>query len=338
MKWLESWLTTYFFWRLYKKYSRTGWALVCRTPLLNLAFPDDSVQYFLCSFARGDRVRLVGSVPPRHLVAYSAFTVYDTKGVPIASLYDNEWPTRGGRYEIVVGRHMKVPSSSSYYCIIMRLYMAQSQSPLRLDLTPSLIVRRANDECEETLPELSVENIVENSEAVGQQVLSFLSKRAIPAFSTKQAFYAPKSSEMASFFVNQNAVYMIAAPGPDRVLCVTGERYSRVGRDHDIRFMGFMACNLKTTATDASVGWALLPRHYRLWVAYSEKEARDAGYPGGSSEPLLLWKRSNAFPILVYREVRVDHRGLIAVTQQEDRRIEAPECQRIMGRFYPRVE
>lgn len=336
MRWIESWLTTYFFWRLYKHYSKQGWALVCKIPLLNIAFPDTSVQYFVCSFPREDKVRLVGSLPPRHLVAYSALTVYDTQGVPVASLYDNEIKTnKDGKYQLRMGCDLKIPPSSSYYCIILRLYMTDPHSPLRADLTPSLVVD-SDFQCQQTLPEVRVQDMAKNSETVEEKVVGFLSRRTLPQFSGLQPFYTPPSSEMASFFVNKNAVYMVAVPdSPSGVLCVTGERYTKIGRGHDIRFVGFMACNLQSTATDSSIGWMDLPVHYRLWVAKSENEARAAGYKG--NDTLLLWKRTNKFPVLIYREVRVDQKGLLSVTQREDRRIEPAECKKIMGRFYPRV-
>jgi hypothetical protein len=337
MRWIESWLTTYFFWRLYKHYSKQGWALVCKIPLLNIAFPDTSVQYFVCSFPRDDRVRLVGKLPPRSLVAYSALTVYDTQGVPVASLYDDEIKVnKDGKYDLRMGCDLKIPPSSSYYCIIMRLYMADPHSPLRADLTPSLLVMDSGSPCQQTLAEVSVKDMAKNSETVEEKVVGFLSRRTLPQFSGKQSFYAPASSEMASFFVNKNAVYMLAVPDSrSGVLCVTGERYAKIGRDHDIRFVGFMACNLESTATDSSIGWMALPINYRVWVAKSENDARRAGYKG--NDPLLLWKRTNKFPVLVYREVRVDHRGLMSVTQQEDRKVEPLECKKIMGRFYPLV-
>lgn len=343
MKWIESWLTTYFFWRLYKKFSGNGWALVCKTPLLNIAFPDDSVQYFVCSFPREAYVCLVGSPPPRDLVAYSALTVYDTHGLPVSSLYDNQW----AHYKngIVMGRDLALPPSS-YYCLILRLYMTSPRpksplrlsplrlSPLRLDLCPSLVTTM-DDGCEQTLSDISVRTIVENSEHVQEKVVDFLSKRALPVFDGQaQQFYAPASSEMARFFVNENAAYMIAVPNPhQRVLCVTGQRYPKIGREHEVRFTGFMACNFKTTATDSSIAWENLPVHYRIWVAFSEREARLAGYT--EEDALLLWKPSNGWPIVVYREVRVDHKGLLR--RATDRKVEASECRKLMGRFYPRV-
>jgi hypothetical protein len=330
MKWIESWFTTYFFWRLYREYSQKGWAVVCKIPLLNIAFPDDSVQYFLCSFAREDKVRLLGTLPPENLVAYCSFTVYDTMGVPTDSLFDDQiTTTQEGRYEITLGSDLKIPSSS-YYCIIMRMYMLSFPSPLELEYTPSLIM---DTDCQQILGHVSMKDLVHNSQTIEEKAVGFLSRRQLPSLTEKQPFYAPPSSEMASFFVNANATYLLATPDPEeKVLCVTGRRPTAIGRHENIRFVGFMACNLQTTATDASVSWKNLPVHYRVWVAFSEASARSAGYHG--KDPLLLWKKNNAFPVLVYREVRVDGKG---VKSQSEVKMDASACKKIMGPYYPTV-
>jgi hypothetical protein len=67
-----------------------------------------------------------------------------------------------------------------------------------------------------------------------------------------------------------------------------------------------MTANCSTTATDNSIEFSNFilnqKNEYTLYAAFDEKTAIEHGYDS-SIHNLILWKPTNAIPILVYRAV-----------------------------------
>lgn len=335
MDWIHRLQTRFFFWRLYRRFKGKGWSVACKSPdLLNVAFPDRSVQYVIASFDRSDRVRLTGRIPLAAVAVYTSLTLYDTSGTPVASLYDDQLASLHQRYEdrykVILGQDLPIPSTS--YCLIFRVYFATPQKRLRLDLLPTLWVRDKDQW--ERLPKTPASEIQRVSRGLTDEITSFLARRSLPNI-REHAFFLPSTDKTARFFANRDAIYMVASPKASRVMRISGTFPSQIGRTQGIRYVGFMACDLATTRTDASIGHNDLPRRYRVWVAATRTEAIAHGMR--PHEPLLLWSPTTTVPIVVYREVRVNGKGLFSLTPTT-RRVSSTRCKAIMKTHFPLIE
>ena len=144
------------------------------------------------------------------------------------------------------------------------------------------------------------------------------------------------SSSFSSFFVNLWEQWRQGRRDPrthlrSMVLIINGQLPPP--SSSSIWYIGFMACNYRSTETDDSIGWHSLRSsfsrnqdndgeeekdrgdgkerggggHYRIFVAFSVTEALRHGYqPARQTHHLLLWNPSNQYPIVVYREVNTD--------------------------------
>lgn len=333
MEIFRHWLTRFFFQRLYHRYINKGWTIVCKSPdLLNIAFPDRSVQYYISSFIRESRVELRGNLPPPSKVNFFSITLYDTLGLPVSSLIDSNIRSRFGRdeYRLKIGEDL-LTSDDSTYCIIVRFYVNDPlDQELHFEWLPDIIVDQ--NDCRDELDKVPYPVLLQRTERVNQEILRFLSRRAL-TFLSEHFFFVPSMKQMVSLFINNDARYMIAYPKRHKVIRIDGILPPNISSRHVLRFVGFMACNMRTTQTDDSSH--SLSNRYVVWVAYSVKSACIFGYdPTHPSHHLLLWQKSNTTPIIVYREVRTDRRGIFSISNETER-ISATECRRLMGKYYP---
>lgn len=324
--------TRLFFWRMYQKYRHRGWCIVSKMPeLLNVAFPDASVQYFVSSFSFHDGVRLVGTLPSGQDVLYTSITTYDTLGNPVGSLFDDQIVCdKKNQYVILIGRDIKKPNTWSY-SIVLRVYTRHPSKSLNVQMLPSLYILDKGSWCRLSQP--NILSIMQETQSIQRILLKSLSTKHTHR-SVGHSFFLPPRSKIQHFFVNTNAVYLVVFPRRNRVLQIDGVLPENIGRDFSRRYISFMACNLDTTQTDESIGFTLLDRFYRIWVAYSRQDAEKFGYSPG--DHLLLWRAETLAPVLVYREVRTDNNGLSRLALEENG-ASSQRCARVMGQYYPKV-
>ena len=127
-------------------------------------------------------------------------------------------------------------------------------------------------------------------------------------------------------FPNDDAEYLIAFPKTKITLI-------KIRTEHfcpeDFRFIGFMASNYKTTATDSSISLEKSNQEYRIWVCYLDDVCK---LDILDNDIILNWNNSNQYPILVYREVRIKKEGL----QILENEIGPDQLRTIMN--YPEIE
>jgi uncharacterized membrane protein len=76
---------------LYRRYYYQLWPIVSESPqLLNVAFPDFSVRYYVMSFPKGATITLKGTIPSS--LRFWSVTLYDTTGTSIESWNDTLYP------------------------------------------------------------------------------------------------------------------------------------------------------------------------------------------------------------------------------------------------------
>jgi len=313
MSFLRSVFLKRFFSKLYQTYQNQGWAVIAKAPTyLNVALPDFSVQYLIASFRRNDDVFIKGTIPK---AAYVSLVVYDTSGKPQS--YRSLDRTRSLSFSMKMGTDLPYPPTKDY-AIIFRIY--QLQEPFTY---PSIFINGSK------IKPLYKSTIYANSLQISSQIVSILSKTLQLHISSSQPFFKPIHSQTRGLFINPDAVYLVASPSVSRVLRITGELPARTS---SLCFVGFMSCNLTTTETDDSIGWDHLPSTYRIYVSDSFEKAVTKGYDPNKDQ-LLLWKQTNSLPIVVYREVNLEHKDLFLLESDQWQ-----EAKRIMKSSYPNIE
>ena len=302
-----------FFTRLYQTFQNQGWSVIAKAPTyLNVALPDFSVQYIIASFQRKDEVYIRGIIPK---ASYVSLVVYDTFGLPQSYLYLDR--TKSVSFTMKMGIDLPFPSTNEY-AIILRIY--QLQEPFTY---PSIFVNQKK------IKPLLKSTLYENSLKISSEIIDILSRTLHLKISMSQKFFKPVHSQTRGLFINPDAVYLVSSPNESRVMCVSGHLPPR---NSSLCFVGFMACNLTTTETDDSIGWDDLDSTYRIYVSHSIEKAIEKGYDP-NQDKLLLWKDSNPSPILVYREVNLEHNGIFNLQSEKWQ-----EAKRIMKSFYPEIE
>jgi hypothetical protein len=293
---------------MYFKFLHKGWSVIAKAPkYLNVALPDFSVQYILASFMHTDHVVLRGQVP---LASYVSLTIYDTYGLPSSSVQ----LTFKKNFEITVGKDLQKPDSF-LYVIIFRIYQAREEIIFpTIELNKNLI------------KQLSISKIHQNSKTITNQIVAQLSKNLDLSIEKGLCFFLPVNANMSGLFINKDAIYLIGTPAGADVIKITGILPPKT---KNTCFIGFMACNLKTTATDSSIGWDDLEKNYTIYVAFEKKKAMQYGFDP-IKDKFLQWNKDNALPVIVYREVQIKHSGLFQLESNKWQ-----DAKKVMGIYYP---
>ena len=308
---MKNLITTFIFNYIYRKYRGKYFPVISQAPkYLNFAFPDDSILYYIHSTKTP--ILLCGTIP-RDKIHFWSISVYNTDGIVTQHWDDSNFKET---YELYV----KIDSSS---CVILRFYLKEQY------IGKSML---------EYLPKISPEpqKITQKERFQNSKQISLLLTHQSRFFRKKSTFmysqfFYPSIQQEQHLFPNDNARYCIAHPIHGfQYIKITGTLPSKIGQPHSLRFISFMLGNLDTTATDTSISFEELPKHYTIWIAF-EKNKNIVSEKASPNEPILLWKNSNTNPLLVYRAVRMDASFLFhSENNAEKTKLE-------MKGFYPRV-
>jgi uncharacterized membrane protein len=310
--------------RLYKKYRNQKWPLVSSAPyLLNFAYPDFNVKYYIMTFSKNTNILLTGTIPSD--LNYWAITIYDTSGIVINHWNDSMFTDR--YYKIMVNSHTNI-------CAIVRYYNKSiNQNELQLPTTlPHISVEN------KTLKEVDEKQITMNSknlETFLYKYFSKLQKKYNFLNVDIHQFFLGNPNALQALYPNADAMYLMAFPKKTNVICIEGKLPPKIGYPHNIRFIGFMACNLSTTATDNSINFMDLQSSYKLWVAYSSEDAVQYGY-NSKTDSILLWNKENQNPIIVYRQVQIKNTGLF-IFKKATMNISGDVIESVMLDYYPKM-
>jgi hypothetical protein len=329
---------------LYKQYASKGWALCCNPPeVFNVAMPDLSVCYFVASFKSNDDFILEGIVPHSSIYRYLSFTLYDTNGLPYDKKNDIDFfrsATENKKGEMIykLGTAtdsntilIKKPNRGSYYCLVLRWYRTQKVSSVQELKLPTIRLIPQN-----TLPSritsITYDEIHYNSVNLTEQFIKIVKRRNLRQINDCGSFLYPYYAGLNGLFPNKDASYMIVSLGKTSSNGIIEGKLpkSHIGNRHAIRFIGLMVCNYLTTETDSSVSDEVLPPSYRIFVSSSLEDATKHGYNKKDFDHLLLISPNNIHPVIIYREVRVDGKGLHLMTSNS-----IEEAKQVLGDSYP---
>jgi len=305
---------------LYRRYYYQLWPIVSESPqLLNVAFPDFSVRYYVMSFPKGATITLKGTIPSS--LRFWSVTLYDTTGTSIQSWNDTLYPN--STYDIRF-------TTTQMCAMIVRYYTTTTTSS---DFLPTVAVAGRG-----SLSTVSNTRVTANSDQL-QSLLYKSCKRQAKKYNFKNVdtyqFFLGDPGSMQMMFPNSNAMYLLAFPTSTNVIKIKGVLPPSIGRTHNVRFVGFMASDLNTTRTDDSIGDSKLSTNYILYVAFSKKDAAKYGYKEG--DPILLWDKStNTRPVVIYRQVQIDQSGLFTLSDAASN-INGLAIKTIMGSYYPTI-
>lgn len=314
-------LFQYFVKNLYRKYEPYYFPIMSKPPkFLNYAYPEFSVQYFLTTFSKNETVTITGIIPKTKLNFYS-ITLYEKNGLPYYSKNDyNIHITKEDDKFIFYQERLTILDTSA---LIVRFYVKNEYNNENFYYyLPDISPIKKND----------FENMEKNSIEVGTILQNRIEEQnnVNSDFLKNTLFFKPSREKLNNLFPNANAEYLIAFPKTFvSIIRIKTEKFTK----DDFRFIGFMASNYKTTATDSSVSLEVGEKEYKIWVCY-QKDLNIilSHFSYNNSDLILCWNDENRYPILVYREVRIQKKGLqkINMETKED------ELRKIMN--YPEIE
>lgn len=316
---LKNIFTRLYFYRLYYRYAHKGWSVISKAPkYLNLALPDYSVIYILASFFTYDRVFITGKLP---IASYVSLVVYDTLGLPYSYIHlTPENCDKNLNFNISINDTLRIPKSL-LFCIILRVYEPDNKN----FAFPTIFVNHFK------IQNILIKKIYDNTVQIQNDIKMIITKKLDLSIVPNAKFFNPILTKKIGLFINPDAIYLVGSPSvKNKVILIKGKlpTYNSYPK---ISYIGFMACNLTTTETDSCVGWKELPNEYKIYVAFSKRDAKRFGY-NSQNHHLLLWSLKNEKPIIVYRQVQVQHTNIFYMDSSDWK-----DAKNIMGHYYPKI-
>ncbi|NQZ99376.1 MAG: hypothetical protein HRU01_22950 [Myxococcales bacterium] len=318
---------------VYKLYHGSAWNILARasdnwsTNSLNIAMPDFSVEYWVTAFEKDTTATLTGSFP--EWARYAALTAYGTDGMPFASV---NMVDQGADRTFTT----TFTSTESDFVVLARVYRSKSHPDGLTDAEKFAV----------SVDGQAWKIASETKARVNGKILEWPIQYAVGNALTKQMtserdmqMFRPAEASLPGVFPNEDARYMITYPTLEGGKCAVF--HGRVpaaasGRE----FYGFMAVEMKSTATVASLsdedlgGWGSA---YTVFACRDEADARGAGYDAADASHHLLLAGDVKVPGVILRDLNTAAgQGLKATDKWAAKGQVTPEqCQSVLGKAYP---
>jgi hypothetical protein len=318
---------------VYKLYHGSAWNILAhasdnsRTNSLNIAMPDFSAEYWVTAFEKDTTATLTGSFPK--WARYAALTAYGTDGLPFASV--NMVDQSAGRTFTTA-----FTSIESDFVVLARVYRTKSH-PGSLAQAEKFAV---------SVDGKAWKIASETKARLNGKILEWPIQYAVGKALAKQMtserdmqMFRPADASLPGVFPNEDARYMITYPALEGGKCAVF--HGRVPEAASGRgFYGFMAVEMKTTATVASLsdedlgGWGSA---YTVFACRDEADARRAGYDVADASNHLLLAGDVKVPGVILRDLNTAAgQGLKATDTWATKGQVTPEqCQSVLGEAYP---
>jgi hypothetical protein len=318
---------------VYKLYRGSAWNILAhasdnsRTNSLNIAMPDFSVEYWVTAFEKDTTATLTGSFP--EWARYAALTAYGTDGLPFASV--NMVDQGAGRTFTTT-----FTSTESDFVVLARVYRTKSH-PGSLTEAEKFSV---------SVDGKAWKIASETKARLNGKILEWPIQYAVGNTLAKQMtserdmqMFRPADASLPGVFPNEDARYMITYPALEGGKCaVFRGRVPEAASGRE--FYGFMAVEMKTTATVASLsdedlgGWGSA---YTVFACRDEADARRAGYDAPDASHHLLLAGDVKVPGVILRDLNTAAgQGLKATDKWATQGQVTPEqCQSVLGEAYP---
>ncbi len=313
---------------LYLTFRNQNWPVLSSidsTPkILDIAFPDKAIVYYVASFTKNEIVELSGNIPDSSLAYFWSLTIYDSSGAPVkvwnyldqgfTGLTFYQYTSETGKIlqrplTIGPGKAFDYEPTTDVYCIVQRIYK-KTDFTIYPNYVPTITLKPNT----ENLKEVTTRQRIFNSEVIqfllwGAFDLKFSSKTPQELYPNinNYEFFLPSINQTNLAFPNSSAKYLVTFPESSNVIRVKGKIPQNVGYKENVIFISYMAGNQNLTSTDNSISFTDLKTdedgNYILYAAYSKEEAALYGYDP-SKYNLVTWdKLTNTFPMLIFRVV-----------------------------------
>jgi len=347
---------------LYRKYFYQEWPIVSSVGKekddnkLNTGFPDFSNIYYIASFEKKNQVVLEGKVPDN--ILFLSLTLYNNKGEAIYSIDDkNLYQDTEKTYRVEIKKNIisynKISDDieeklSETYCIIYRVYRTKKTLPIYPEYVPTIKIEgkdiidvdnnsrmKDSNKLQDLVYKLSESKFKgiykTNTVDIDESLENYFKKINI------NEFFLPAKSQLSLVFPNHYSDHLLAFPKKSRVMKITGKLPEDIGMNQKIRYIGFMACNFITTATDNCISYEDLKNKFSIYVSFTEEDAVKFGYKD-TEDKLLLWNKENNVPVVVFR-VLFEGKDVMFPSIDNTRHIYAgKELKKLNNKYYPNVE
>ena len=348
---------------LYREYLYKKWPIVSSVGkdqddnILNTGFPDYSNIYYIASFEKKNKVVIEGKVPDN--ILFFSLTLYDNKGEVIYSIDDKDlYQETEKTYKIQIENNTISYNNksediekklSNTYCIIQRVYRTKKTPTIYPDYVPTINIKGIE------VTDVNNESRIEYSNKL-QSLLYKLSEYKFKSIHKMNIvdideslenyfkkinineFFLPAKSQLNLVFPNHYSDYLIAFPNESRVMKITGKLPDNIGMNQNFRSINFMTCNFITTATNDSISHEDLEKTYRIYVSFTKEDAEQNGFQENSGDKLLLWKKENDVPVVVFR-VLFEGKDVMFPTINNTKTIYAgKQLKKLNNQYYPNVE
>lgn len=313
---------------VYKYFLHESWPIVSKTDkdetILNIAYPDKNIAYYVASFSVKNNISLKGKIPENSEMYFWSLTIYREDGSIYQSINDTQ--VNGKEYVINIGNSntgsftsndskMLKPPIGDTYCVIQRVYKKNIMFRLFPDYIPNIIVNDGQVQ----VKEVDIAERIENSSML-QSIFTKLFTKKFERINVSKffkvdinKFFLPADSEMSLVFPNPFAKYLMVFPNDNsNVIKIQGILQDNIGiSNNNCRYVSFMTSSFYTTSTDNSISFEEIrtnsDKEYILYAGFTEDDAKKTGYDSKEeNHNLLLWKKGNMKPVLVYRLVSTE--------------------------------
>lgn len=288
----------FFLKRIYKQNLGYYFPIFSKAPkYLNFAYPDFSIQYFIMSLPANKTIYLEGTIPYEKIYFWSC-VLYGTDGTPYFHITDKNVPKN---YSFKI-------TTNQISSLIIRFY-----------------AKDENDDFYSFLPKikpefqtLSVNSRTQKTKKYSKLLENIISKRynnISQELLDRHEFFLPGTKRRGNLFVNPNAIYLCSfTPKKSSIAKIT----LTVPHNSIYRYIGFMVSNYTTTATDASIHVSKYKK-ITLWICQKKNQDKLDKYGFNKNKDLtLFWKNSNKYPIIVYRLVMSNKKGIMKLNHKEN--------------------
>ena len=352
---------------IFRKYLKKEWPIISsvskdeKNNTLNTGFPDFSCVYYIASFEKKNKVELDGEVPDN--ILFLSLSLYNNMGEVIYSvddknLYQNtNQNTKKNNYKVKIEDN-KISYNeiskdigeklSDTYCIIYRLYKNVDTTTNDLNFIPKINIK------DEVIVGVNDESRMKDSNKL-QDLIYRLSKnkfkKIIPTNTVDMneslknyflkininEFFLPAQSQLSLVFPNHYSDYLIAFPNESRVMKITGKLPEKIGMNQKIRYLGFMTGNFITTATDDCISYEDLKNKFSIYVSFTKEDAGKYGYKD-TEDKLILWKKENNCPVVVFRILFQDKDVMFPSIDNKRKIYAGTQLKKLNIKYYPNVE
>lgn len=270
----------------------------------NIAFPDYYSIYIVSFLPSQQKIDFTSFKNTKYLLF--SITLYDYTGKIIDS-YDD------------VNETKNIYITSQCCMSIIRLY---SNEPIK---TFDNILLENNN--------LTRNMIQNNTQKITKIYFNLFQLRKLNIDRNIHGFHFCKENT-SLYFINPRAKYLIHTMNNINNTIIIKSKKPDCGYNKPIRYFAYMTCNIMTTETNDCISCDDLQNEYTIYISKNYKNAKLNGYDvNNKSHKFIVWKQDNKYPMVVYREIRMDNNGLFSLSNDASQ----DDIQKAMGEYYPKV-